>query len=358
MYKNHEFIQILRELIDDDDEAIKYLTELLRKRGKKELFYDLSDISYVLNKIENHKFKVNVKDVSKFVYAIKLCYTIIMNQLYLIDKLEYTTSKAAKKEIGYLTRFIGGRILKSNLLNRFKDKDGELISTIDLSDLLSDKIKKYVSKENNDKENNDKDKIDDIEKSMILIQLLSITSYDKKKDIYFYNAKNITSELYFDPALFFVNCLNLTYTATFFENEKYKEFSVNKIEGSKKKFLVQYSSNTNIVNYLETVARTVICNFQLYDFYIDFLDLEYLPAKEKELRLSEMYIKTKSWLNKLDNDLEKQNSVYFKNNQLKISIKKVISFLDKMIKLVKEDKIDLTDEIVIKKEKTEENNTL
>ncbi len=137
-----------------------------------------------------------------------------------------------------------------------------------------------------------------------------------------------------------------------------KEFSVNKIEGSKKKFLVQYSSNTNIVNYLETVARTVICNFQLYDFYIDFLDLEYLPAKEKELRLSEMYIKTKSWLNKLDNDLEKQNSVYFKNNQLKISIKKVISFLDKMIKLVKEDKIDLTDEIVIKKEKTEENNTL
>ena len=136
MYKNHEFIQILRELIDDDDEAIKYLTELLRKRGKKELFYDLSDISYVLNKIENHKFKVNVKDVSKFVYAIKLCYTIIMNQLYLIDKLEYTTSKAAKKEIGYLTRFIGGRILKSNLLNRFKDKDGELISTIDLSDLL------------------------------------------------------------------------------------------------------------------------------------------------------------------------------------------------------------------------------
>lgn len=358
MYKNHEFIQILRELIDDDDEAIKYLTELLRKRGKKELFYDLSDISYVLNKIENHKFKVNVKDVSKFVYAIKLCYTIIMNQLYLIDKLEYTTSKAAKKEIGYLTRFIGGRILKSNLLNRFKDKDGELISTIDLSDLLSDKIKKYVSKENNDKENNDKEKIDDIEKSMILIQLLSITSYDKKKDIYFYNAKNITSELYFDPALFFVNCLNLTYTATFFENEKYKEFSVNKIEGSKKKFLVQYSSNTNIVNYLETVARTVICNFQLYDFYIDFLDLEYLPAKEKELRLSEMYIKTKSWLNKLDNDLEKQNSVYFKNNQLKISIKKVISFLDKMIKLVKEDKIDLTDEIVIKKEKTEENNTL
>ena len=358
MYKNHEFIQILRELIDDDDEAIKYLTELLRKRGKKELFYDLSDISYVLNKIENHKFKVNVKDVSKFVYAIKLCYTIIMNQLYLIDKLEYTTSKAAKKEIGYLTRFIGGRILKSNLLNRFKDKDGELISTIDLSDLLSDKIKKYVSKENNDKENNDKEKIDDIEKSMILIQLLSITSYDKKKDIYFYNAKNITSELYFDPALFFVNCLNLTYTATFFENEKYKEFSVNKIEGSKKKFLVQYSSNTNIVNYLETVARTVICNFQLYDFYIDFLDLEYLPAKEKELRLSEMYIKTKSWLNKLDNDLEKQNSVYFKNNQLKISIKKVISFLDKMIKLVKEDKIDLTDEIVIKKEKTEENNAL
>ncbi len=129
-------------------------------------------------------------------------------------------------------------------------------------------------------------------------------------------------------------------------------------EGSKKKFLVQYSSNTNIVNYLETVARTVICNFQLYDFYIDFLDLEYLPAKEKELRLSEMYIKTKSWLNKLDNDLEKQNSVYFKNNQLKISIKKVISFLDKMIKLVKEDKIDLTDEIVIKKEKTEENNAL
>ena len=96
----------------------------------------------------------------------------------------------------------------------------------------------------------------------------------------------------------------------------------------------------------------------MYDFYIDFLDLEYLPAKEKELRLSEMYIKTKSWLNKLDNDLEKQNSVYFKNNQLKISIKKVISFLDKMIKLVKEDKIDLTDEIVIKKEKTEENNTL
>lgn len=358
MYKNHEFIQILRELIDDDDEAIKYLTELLRKRGKKELFYDLSDISYVLNKIENHKFKVNVKDVSKFVYAIKLCYTIIMNQLYLIDKLEYTTSKVAKKEIGYLTRFIGGRILKSNLLNRFKDKDGELISTIDLSDLLSDRIKKYVSKENNDKENNDKEKIDDIEKSMILIQLLSITSYDKKKDIYFYNAKNITSELYFDPALFFVNCLNLTYTATFFENEKYKEFSVNKIEGSKKKFLVQYSSNTNIVNYLETVARTVICNFQLYDFYIDFLDLEYLPAKEKELRLSEMYIKTKSWLNKLDNDLEKQNSVYFKNNQLKISIKKVISFLDKMIKLVKEDKIDLTDEIVIKKEKTEENNAL
>ena len=152
-----------------------------------------------------------------------------------------------------------------------------------------------------------------------------------------------------------MNCLNLTYTTTFFENEKYIELYGNKIEKTTEDFFVKYFPNTDIINDLETVARTVICNFQLYDFYIDFLDLRYLSAKEKELRLGEIYIKTESWLQQLQNDLVKQNSVYFKNNQLLISIRNVIAFLNKLIESVKEDKINLAEVAMTKKRRKKRN---
>ena len=57
---------------------------------------------------------------------------------------------------------------------------------------------------------------------------------------------------------------------------------------------------------MELVAKTIICNYQLYDFYIDFLDLNYFKSSEKDITINEFYKKTSGWLEKIKTDLRKQ----------------------------------------------------
>lgn len=356
IYKNHALISMLSEIIENDAEAKEYIINLLKKRGKKELFYDLSDISYILNKIENHKFNISIHDVNKFVYAVKLCYTIIMNQLCFTDLLY-------KNETGIsrLTRFIGGRILKSDVLNKFKNEDGSIIYTESISNIISNIINELKKK-------------NDV--SWIIISLLSITSYDKKRDIYFYGASNITSDAYYDPNLFFVNCLNIKYLKNFLENGKffYNESDNKNKESNNKSNKPNDSNKSNdkdtadtetknssnnvqtinkdnfeevlnsinideyVINALETVARTTICNFQLYDFFIDSLDLRYLPPKETTLSINTIYSQIISWLTQLYGDLNKQNPKYYnKNMELMKSINEVRKFLSNLGTKIKAD---------------------
>ena len=331
IYKNHTLITMLSEITDSDEEAQKYITNLLNKRGKKELFYDLSDISYVLNKIENHKFNINIHDVNKFVYAVKLCYTIIMNQLYFIDMLN-------KNEMGIsrLTRFIGGRILKSDVLNKFKQEDGSIVDTENISNIISENIKLLRQAGSF---------------YWLVISLLSVTSYDKKRDIYFYGATNQTSDDYYDPNLFFVNCLNIKYLRNFLNNEKFNigqqtnnsldnEQNKNCVESEKKDVFIEMLEKAGIkeksINNLEIVARTTICNFQLYDFFIDSLDLRYLPPKEETLSISTIYIQILSWLTQLQSDLKKQNPKYFtREMELMNAIADTMQILNNLEKQIK-----------------------
>lgn len=383
IYKNHTLISMLSEIVENDKDAKKYISDLLNRRGKKELFYDLSDVSYILNKIENHKFNISIHDVNKFVYAVKLCYTIIMNQLCFTDLLY-----KKETEISRLTRFIGGRILKSDVLNKFKNEDGSIIKTENISNIISNKINKFKKK-------------NDI--YWRIISLLSATSYDKKRDIYFYGSNNRTCDAYYDPNLFFVNCLNIRYLKNFLENDKFycyeskenenktsdtesnesnsksKELT-NKVMDTKSKepdnkneednninetdnkdtadteinnssnnvqTIKKYSFeeilnscdiNEHTIDALEIVARTTICNFQLYDFLIDSLDLRYLPPKEKRVNIDTIYIQIISWLTQLHSDLNKQNPKYFnKKMVLMQAITEVMQIIDNIDKKIKTD---------------------
>lgn len=309
-YKNHTLIQMLCELEPNDSESKKELSNLLKLRGKKELFYDLSDISYYLNKIENHNHTIDVEDTDKFVYAIKMCYTLIMHQLRYIDEIEREKKADSDLEEGKLIKFIGGRILKNEVLNRAKNEEGKEIELNEsISEAINNKLKDKYKKAKEAKEAD----------NIVELLLLATTSFDKKRNIYFYNPENrAIKEFYIDPFLFFVNCLNLEITKKFKNNDKGGLY-----DGKDLKEEILKNKKE-----LEDVAKTVICNFQIYDFYIDYLDIRYFPVGEVKLNCSSVYKITRSWLEQLKSDLLKQNNLYFKNNELIKSLERVIEIIN------------------------------
>lgn len=316
-YKNHTLIQMLCELEPSDSESKKELSSLLKLRGKKELFYDLSDISYYLNKIENHNHEINVEDTDKFVYAIKMCYTLIMHQLRYVSEIERVEER--NFEESKLIKFIGGRILKNQVLNRAIDENSK-----ESESKVSEEINVFFK-------NNVTLKGYDID-----LLLLATTSFDKKRNIYFYNPYNqAIEEFYIDPFLFFVNCLDLTMTEKFSDNSKgglyNKKADKSNKNGKNKK------SDKNIFEYkeeLEEIAKTIICNFQIYDFYIDYLDIRYFPIRKNKTNYSGAYSITCSWLKQLRDDLIKQNKSYFEKSELIKSLDCVISVINKLEKKI------------------------
>lgn len=326
-YKNHTLIQMLCELEPSDSESKKELSSLLKLRGKKELFYDLSDISYYLNKIENHNHAIDVEDTDKFVYAIKMCYTLIMHQLRYIDEIE--REEITNFEEGKLIKFIGGRILKNEVLNRAKNEEGK---EIELNKPISEQINKFL-----------KNRVC-FETENIMLLLLATTSFDKKRNIYFYNPDNkVIKEFYFDPFLFFVNCLDLKMTERFKNNDKGNLYNSIEHDGD----IFENKKE------LEEIAKTVICNFQIYDFYIDYLDIRYFPTGEKELFYSDVYTITHSWLEQLKSDLMRQNKLYFNHTQLVKSLDSVRTIINDFAKKLNSyDKININiDEKKVKRRK-------
>lgn len=331
-YKNHSLIQLITELEKDGTASKNNLTDLLKKRGKKELFYDLSDISYYLNKIENHNHKLNINDPTKFVYGVKMCYTIIMNQLRFVDELEGNNEKQE-----HLMKFIGGRILKEDILLQVKGDDGSILfDGGKVSEILNIRLKEVLNNSlesvNCLKENTDL--CSDDYMITLLTLLLSTTSKDKNRDIYFYSSENkTTNKFFYDPFLFFVNCLNFDNTLGFINNEKMKSIKFNNGNNDDlKKYIYQiiqpYEKNLN------KLANTIICNFQLYDYLIDYLDLHFsikmkgkiyddaakcddkgevfisidekMKIKEIECRLSYPYEMIRTWLDMIKKDLTSQ----------------------------------------------------
>ncbi|MFR7590513.1 MAG: hypothetical protein ACLUVC_03630 [Longibaculum sp.] len=348
--KNQTLIQMICELIKDKESQNK-LSDLLRLRGKKELYYDLSDISYHLNKIENHNYHLDIEDVNQFVYSIKICYTIIMNQLRFIDSLNYNNRLLSNDDISpinkdieitipSLMKFIGGRVLKQDILNQ--DKKINILNKEDVN--LSNAINNTLKREYKDCESkhNENSSNENSEKFNYLLEtlLMSTTSYDRKRDIYFYNCRNSAiSDFYFDPYLFFFNNLYLGYSFHFLENSKgelYKNLKLSNLQNI-----------IDVKESLEFVSRTVLCNFQIYDKLIDFLDIRYLNIENNYFSLNSFYILIKEWLEKLSQDLGKQNIEFFKKDRntngyaLIDSINKVIEFLEEIIKYTVNIKIEI-----------------
>lgn len=323
-YKNHSLIQMIAEQCSNDNTAQENLSALLKKRGKRELFYDLSDISYNLNKIENHNYQLEIDNSSKFVYGIKICYTIIMNQLRCIDELNKSNEyKLDKQGTGHLLKFVGGRILKEEILLRVRVKDSNvkvLVIGKPIADLVHEKldyIRKNIDKLKLIKTLENKDLKSNYKEYLKLILLLSTTSKDNARDIYFYNYTNQSiPKYYFDPCLFFVNCLDIDYALKHLNNTN-KENKLN--------FTIDDKILLNYKKDLELVAKTIICNMQLYDFYIDWLDLRFAVKDDdkNELKISMFYDATKSWIEHVIEDLEKSDNEYFENIELYQSLKKV-----------------------------------
>lgn len=323
LYKNHSLIQLLIELEDQDEEAKKMLGEKLRTRGKRELFYDLSDISYLLNKVENHAHAINVDDVSKFVYSIKMCYTIIMNQLRFTDNLSYSPSSISNKyenySTGHLLKFVGGRILIEEIQLKINNRK------VGLEECVNSKILSRA------KEMLCSIKSFEDYKYTILGLILSTTSKNKSKDIYFYNYRNTSDPFYFDPFLFFVNCLDIQFSSLYFFNPKYPRYKMDL--QSKFKYNDKLVEIYEFRKDLEFVARSIICNFNLYDFLIDYLDLNFKISDPKGFKLDEIYEAFISWLSRLRYDLEKQYSPANLINDLLTSIDQTIEILKEIKKI-------------------------
>lgn len=342
-YKNHLLIEMIAELSPNDENAQKSLSKLLKQRGKRELFYDLSDISYHLNKIANHNYSINVDNTSKFVFAVKICYTIIMNQLKFIDELNaldnnYENDKKTKddNQAGYLIKFIGGRILKENVLLRVKE-DNDSNKTYINGKVIANCVDANITsifKDENNRNNAD----------LSLLAVLSTTSKDNTRDIYFYNPENKSVEnFYFDPCQLFFNGLDLNYFIKYNENPKMKD----KINGQ---LNIEYDQ---IKNSLELVSKTIICNMALYDFYIDWLDIRYYVKKtDLSLKISTFYESTSAWLNQLKKDLSRQDEL-FKESEFYKAIGKIIDFLKKAIIQLENSDCNLINNNAIKKENNE-----
>ena len=146
--------------------------------------------------------------------------------------------------------------------------------------------------------------------------------------------------------------LNLFFKNLFFFNNLYLGYSFHFLENSKGELYknLKLSNLQNIIDVkesLEFVSRTVLCNFQIYYKLIDFLDIRYLNIENNYFSLNSFYILIKEWLEKLSQDLGKQNIEFFKKDRntngyaLIDSINKVIEFLEEIIKYTANIKIEI-----------------
>lgn len=317
-YKNYSLIKMIYDLIVEEENK-KDILELLKLRGHKELFYDLSDISDLLNDDEKSNYIVmKIDDKKKFVYAIKMCYTIIMNQLRRTDDLNYCSSIHNYTNFSpYLIQFVGGRVIKTENLPTLNRQD----NGIDINS-FDKRIKSIDYKKRG------------IEDGKTEILLLSMTSKDYIKNIYFYNTQNFKIDtFYFDASLFFVNCLDIEYTLQYLINPKFK----NSIEYEVKR--IDQDNLFKNREKLELVARTVICNFGVYDFYVDWIKNRYDQTvfdNSNIIDLSDFYSATNGWINQLMKDLEKQNGEMFKSSDIYIALKEVENYLSNFIRIAKD----------------------
>lgn len=338
IFKNLPLIRMLSDCIDDE-ELKERLSHLFKTRGKKALFYDLSDVSDLLEYIEENRCKIyenNENDI--FIYAIKMCYTIIMNQLRLTDDFNYIDKIdfSSRPEPSSLQKFIGGRLLNlKNLpsINEKTNSKNKSVNNIDKKvDCFDTNIKAI------DYNNNINDKIEAL--------LLSITSKDKNKDIYFYDYNNTSIKyFYFDSSLFFVNCLDINYTIHFLNDKFFKTVKVENGEG-----VLNRETLFKEKKALEFVSKTIVCNYGLYDFYLDWMKERYIIKSETSFDLYKFYELTRAWLIQLQRNLNMQNPIYFNDkNEFIQAIEDVVSHLSKLKNCTDSIKKNIKEQIQSKK---------
>lgn len=328
IFKNHSLIQKLADLSKDNSTIF---SSVLKQRGKNELCYDLSDISNLLNELDNHQCIINVINLNKTLFGIKFCYTILMNQLGFIDSLKsieyYSLSKMNQDLIGedasisegYLLSFVGGRILNQD---KFTDKPT----------ITDENNYSILTPPENIKVPNNLARV-------LIMLLLSITNYDENKDIYYYNYRNKSFKIYLDPLLIFVNCLNLRYVCQYLYQDKFKIYviellNINEDEysdtiGTVEDYLNQY------IKSLEFVAKLVISNFEVYDFYVDWMWNHYFRVEPSLICILEALDYSRIWLTILRNDLIKSKIKPDPENDVSeiiYNIDEVSKFLTNLIK--------------------------
>lgn len=351
-YKNHFLIETLCNL-QVDSESRETLSKLLKKRGKRELFYDLSDVSYYLNKVSNHNHVIDIDDINKFVYAIKMCYTIMLNQLRFIDNLEYrqelSTEEKGKEYTGnpfpHLLRFVGGRILKADVLDRTRYSSGKVIDNGSgkmkcIDSYIRNQLRTVFSTSKNVKNKN----------KWIDLILFSITKYDEMRDIYHYEPNDSTNlRFFFDPWLFFFNSLDINVTIKTFSSDEIKklfdDINTDKDEQIDNNSIYNYfnKNKKSLKNKLsskreafEIVSRAIVCNFQLYESLIDNLDISYNDQTDLWKIIKNIYESMKKWLEHLKEDLKSQNEKLYKDDILVKSIETVVEELSMLANLFKE----------------------
>lgn len=250
---------LLDMLLDFCDEVGKErMLEFIKNKGYKEYFYSLNDINYALDSIlRNNYDRYKIDNISKFVYSIKMVFTLMLNQLSnMNEEIDNSTPSTLMKMIG------GSYMCFENNNVDFKPKQ------IKINSLSADEAR-----------------------NLFWCYLLCLNRKLEQKDVYLYMISIKDQELILDCSNILCHCLKpefyYRYIADLFSNEKFKS----DLEAWKRDF-----------KRLEKISMVLICNSDIIDFFREFIDgSSNLSGYDANLQLMVNYRK---WLNKLRNDFE------------------------------------------------------
>lgn len=326
--KNRKVLKIIQKIYNKSGINTAHLDNLFEQKGTIDQFYALADVYDSLVDFKNSDYKLNIEHNGKFIYAIQTFYSIIMNQLLVIDKINLIKKKKSihlednkimrlneSDNINYISQFIGCEVMgthydnKVPLLDEHKSNVGDLILQRDF----------------------EKNSFNAIDLYMALVANKHFES--KNMRVYSHNGWSKLKYSY-DFSNIFFRGLDLDYTCLIFHklNCNTEEKGMIRISESIYVLIEESDVYRKYKKSIESISRYILCNYDVYAFYNQWMinHVVNIPF-ENESYLTSYVNLISSFLGNLESDIK--NYFYYESQKTILDdIRRTRAFLGEVVK--------------------------
>lgn len=313
--KNRKVLKILKKIFFKNGIQTDDIDKMFRKKENIDQFYLLSEVYDSLEELKINDYQLSIEHVGKFIYAIQTYYSIIMNQILIIDeikKINQIEQSGSSQNINYISEFIGNKVLGRKFYNNVPYLNNYGKSNVGELNLVRD-IAKYKFNE------------------FDLFMALVANKYFATKDINIYSHTGWSKLKYhYDLSDIFFRGLDIDYACMIFKNVEITKSDI----ATDRDIDEMISESPAYITYkkaLQNVSRYIICNYDVYAFYNQWLTDHVQDLPHVGVSYFHSYVNLISnFLGQLSNDI----TIYFNYESQKhvlVDIKKVQAFLGAVI---------------------------